>query len=92
MKPQHARALDILKSRQGELLFVELDSGERCKVVNVAWGNDLGEDAAHITTNISPMVADEDGFEYGSDFFQASDIVRIIDSASQGVLFERKEH
>lgn len=88
MKPKHEIALDILKANVGELLLVELQSGRVCKILNIAWGYDLGEPSAHITTNISPQAEDEDGIEYPSVFFHADEVVRITVEENQAVLFE----
>jgi hypothetical protein len=84
-KPQHAQALDILKKRNGVLSNVTLFNGRVVPVRNIAWGYDLGDPVAHITTNISPPSAES---KLPSDFFFANDIVRIVDPENGAVWFE----
>ena len=83
-KPSHLRALDTLVHRCGQWSRVHLRGGRVSMVYDVAWGFDLGTDVAHITTNISP--GPEGNLEI--DFFHSSEISRIEDPATGGVLFE----
>jgi len=83
-KPSHARALDILVHRCGTASLVRLSGGKSCTVHDVAWGYDLGEDIAHITTNISPGPPGPCEI----DFFHANEIARIEDVEDGSVLFE----
>jgi hypothetical protein len=60
-------------------------------VHNVAWGYDLGEDVAHLTTNITSLDQESDvEFRYESDFFRADEVVRIEDVETSAVLFDRE--
>ncbi|MFF9351545.1 hypothetical protein [Streptomyces sp. NPDC014734] len=52
-------------------------------VFNIAWGYDLGDEYAHITTNISPDVDGE-----SVDFFFTGSLAAIVDPASGSVLLE----
>ena len=72
----------ILESRDGRASIVELASGERLKVHNIAWGRDMGEDWEHITTNVSPDVPGE-----SIDWFLTSDVVRVIDPTNGSLLW-----
>ena len=85
-KPSHATALDILKARNGEPSDVTLTPNRVVRVYNIAWGYDLGDPVAHITTNISPVPDD-----CPSDFFFADEIVRIVDPDNGAVWFELSE-
>jgi len=62
-----------------------LKSGSALRVYNIAWGYDLGDEYAHITTNISPS---QDGASI--DFFYTSDIAEIIDEDSGRIIFHAK--
>ncbi|HKB01895.1 MAG TPA: hypothetical protein VKD90_06725 [Gemmataceae bacterium] len=86
-KPSHATALDLLKCRTGEPLDVTLSSGLVVRVYNVAWGYDLDDPVAHITTNISPPQAADPTW----DFFFADEIVRIVDPENGAIWFERPD-
>lgn len=83
-KPLHATALDILKRRTGEPSDVTLSSGRVVRVYNVAWGYDMDDPVAHITTNISPPPA----AEHTSDFFFADEVVRVVDPENGAIWFE----
>jgi len=60
---------------------------------NVAWGYDLGEEVAHITTNISPGPNPEDHIQvtYEIDFFHANEIAKVEDVETGAVLFEHAD-
>ncbi len=93
-KQSHERALDILKSHDGVLVEVLLKSGQLLQVWNVAWGYDIGDKVAHITSNCSPSI---DGKYLGDEFmdgekpidlFWADEIVRMTDPDSGAVWYE----
>jgi hypothetical protein len=46
--------IEQLKSRDGIETKIILKDGTKLIVWNIAWGYDIGEAYAHITTNISP--------------------------------------
>jgi hypothetical protein len=73
-----------LNSRDSKWSKVRLSDGETYRVFNIAWGYDLGEEVAHITTNISPDPSEP----HAIDFFHASEIVEITDDETGGVLFQ----
>jgi hypothetical protein len=81
----HARALQILKRRGGEWSEVWLRNGRRVRVLNIAWGYDLGDPVAHVTTNISPSLA---GADLPVDFFRTDEVVRIVDPEDGAVWFD----
>lgn len=84
-KPKHDRVLDLLKSRDGLPTDVTLADGRTIRSYNVAWGYDLGDLVAHITTNISPPDPDN---ELPVDFFFANEVVRIVDPENEAIWFE----
>jgi hypothetical protein len=59
-------------------------------VLDIGWGFDLGEDIAHITTNVSPGPGSEDESEHswGVHFFHADQIVKIEDAETGAVLLD----
>lgn len=91
-KLPHQRALDVLVHRCGEWSQVTLRDGKVCQVFDVAWGYDLGEEVAHITTNCSPG-PDPDGVDFSVEChaFLADQIVRIVDLDTNAFLFDLEE-
>lgn len=55
-----------------------LRDGRRLSVINVAWGYDIGDEYAHVTSNISPGIDGE-----SVDFFFTSDVEIVLDEAGQ---------
>jgi hypothetical protein len=57
---------------------------------DVAWGYDVGEDVAHVTTNVSPGPPSVDDLEFPVelDFFRANEIVKVEDADTGAVLFD----
>jgi hypothetical protein len=81
------RALDedlvtLLQERDGVRTVVVLRDGRRFVVYDIAWGYDLGDQWAHVTTNISP------GREGAAvDFFWTSDVVSVIDPGTDLMIY-----
>lgn len=65
--------LEQLKRRDGIETEIILKDGTKLLVWNIAWGYDLGDDFAHITTNISPNIENAE-----IDFFYTNEIEEII--------------
>ena len=87
-KASHQRALDTLVHRCGQWSSVRLRDGRVCMTFNVAWGTDLGEDVAHITTNISsPGPGEDPPFPYEAAFFRADEIETIHDADTDALIF-----
>jgi hypothetical protein len=76
----------ILQERCGQWTLVQLGDGRRFRVFDIAWGRDMGDEYDHITTNISPGPSGE----HTVDFFFASEVARIEDAETRGVLFEHE--
>ena len=65
--------IDIFKSRDGLETKVELKNGRLISVWNIAWSYDIGDEFAHITTNISPNIDNAT-----IDFFFTNEISKIL--------------
>lgn len=87
MKADHSRALDILKSRDSKWTVVRLHGGDVCRVHSIAWGYDLGDEIAHITTNTNL----ESSESHTIDFFYANQIAEINDDESGELLFKSEQ-
>lgn len=74
--------LGILQGRDGVASQVVLSDGRKLIVVNIAWGYDLGEQFAHVTTNVSPGV---DGAAV--DVFSTMLVEAIVDPGDGAVLY-----
>lgn len=58
-------------------------SGNRSlRVLNIAWGEDMGDDYEHLTTNVSPSDEGE-----SIDLFFTDEIVRVIGPESGAILW-----
>jgi hypothetical protein len=82
--PSAARIVELLRQRDGEPTNVWLRNGQHFVVINIAWGQDLGDREFHITTNISPAPSNP----HTTDFFSTADVERIGDPESGDTLFE----
>jgi hypothetical protein len=81
--PVDQELIDLLVGRDGITTEVVLRDAKRLRVVNIAWGYDDGDAHAHITTNISPFVA-----EAAADFFFTSKVVTVVDPLTGDHLLE----
>ncbi|MBM2614173.1 hypothetical protein JIG36_01210 [Actinoplanes sp. LDG1-06] len=64
----------LLHDRDGVETVVMLQDGRRLVVYDIAWGYDIGDQWAHVTTNISP------GREGAAvDVFLTSEVASLID-------------
>lgn len=79
-----ARIIGLLRRRDGMCSEVLLDGERRITVWNIAWGYDLGDEYAHVTSNCSPFVGNEP-----SDFFSTSEVVQIREPGTEDALFAR---
>ena len=73
IQPKDSALIDLFNKRDGLETKVKLKDGKIISVWNIAWGYDIGDEYAHITTNISPSVIDST-----IDFFFTYDIVSVI--------------
>lgn len=72
--PLDTTLIDMLRERDGERTTVVMADGTRRIVFNIACGYDMGDQFAHVTTNISPRV---DGA--ATDFFFTHDVREVRD-------------
>jgi hypothetical protein len=82
-EPADEALIDLLLGRDGQLSEVVLRDGRRLNVLNIAWGYDLGDEFAHVTTNCSPFV---DGMSI--DFFFTEDVSAVLDPRTGAALFQ----
>lgn len=83
VKPD-ADLIALLQRQDGIRTEVALDDGRRISVWNIAWGYDLDDEYAHITTNCSPFVGQEP-----LDFFFTNEVVEVRQPGSDDPLFVR---
>ena len=81
--PVDEELIDLLVQRDGIATEVVLRDARRLQVVNIAWGYDDGDAYAHITTNVSPFVAETDG-----DFFFSNEVATVLDPLTHVVLLQ----
>jgi len=77
------KIIKILSEKDTQVTRVFLKDGTEFVVYNIAWGYDIGEEYAHITTNISP---DVEGASI--DFFHSNQISKIVNEETEQVVFE----
>jgi hypothetical protein len=82
--PRDEDILAVLQRRDGVPTTVMLADGGEVLVFNIAWGYDIGDAYAHVTTNFSPRV---EGTRI--DFFYTSAVTRMVDPLTRGVLYEQ---
>ncbi|QIL90515.1 hypothetical protein GNX18_12670 [Microbulbifer sp. SH-1] len=73
----------MLEKRCGQLTLVHLENGELLNVNDIAWGYDMGDDFAHITTNISPP---QEGVEV--NFFYVNEVSKLLDPGTGKTIHE----
>lgn len=76
--PRDTALLDLLRAREGQRTTVVLADGKRLTVLNIAWGYDMGDEFAHVTTNISPEI---EGTSAG--FFFTHDVRELCDEGGE---------
>ena len=74
--------LAVFHQRDGNPTEVVLFDGTTVLAYNIAWGYDLGDEYAHVTTNASPFI---EGMPL--DLFFTNEVARLVDPATQEVLF-----
>jgi len=73
----------ILEKRCGTPTTIYLDDGQVILVNDIVWGYDMGDEFAHITTNISPP---QDEVEI--HFFYVNEVVKFEDTESGQLVYE----
>ena len=77
-EPADKDLIELLTTRDGQPTFVKLRDGRRLSVINIAWGYDMGDEYAHVTTNVSPSVDGE-----AVDFFFTNEVVAVLDESDR---------
>ncbi len=83
-EPVDRELIALLRDSDGLLLELALDDGRAIRVFNIAWGYDMGDAHAHVTTNISPSIDGED-----IDFFFTHEVLEVKGGLSDELLYER---
>jgi hypothetical protein len=78
--------LALLEARDGKRTEVRLKDGSQIAVFNITYGYDIGDDWAHITTNISPPT---DGQKFS--FFFTRDVECVMDPESKEEIFKNQK-
>jgi hypothetical protein len=55
-EPPDTELINLLVARDGTPTLVCFLEGDNLTVHNIAWGYDLGDEYAHVTTNVSPSL------------------------------------
>ncbi len=80
------RIVQLLADRDGTPTRVHLVDGQVLEVLNVAWGYDMDDPYAHVSTNVSPSVDDSHSFPF--EFFFTYSVSRISDPQNGTTLFK----
>ena len=81
MEHKDKAIIEFLKHRTGKSTIARMKDGSLFTIWNIVLGYDMGDEYAHITTNINPGIP---GAEI--DFFFTSDIVEFIDPDNDNVI------
>ncbi len=73
----------VLESQDGKWTAIEMKDGKCYRAMNIVFGYDIGDEWAHVTTNISPNIEGAD-----IDFFFTSEVAFLRDEESNDVLFQ----
>jgi hypothetical protein len=82
--PRDEAFIALLQERDGRLTRVEMRDGSVLRVFNIAWGYDMGDEFAHVTTNVSPFIEGE-----SVDLFWTNDVANVSDPSDGTVIFLR---
>jgi hypothetical protein len=74
--------LRTLQERDAVQTVVVLRDDRRLMVHNIAWGYDMGDEWAHVTSNISPSVTGA-----SIDFFFTNEVASMIDPITNSVIY-----
>ena len=80
--PRDESLISLFRDRDGRATRVILRDGQLLSVLNITWGYDMGDEYAHVTTNVSPSVEGT-----SIDFFYTSDVETVSDPSPGDVLF-----
>jgi DNA-directed RNA polymerase specialized sigma24 family protein len=83
-EPRDVDLVNLLDTRDGIATLVTVEEGDTSMVFNIAWGYDLGDEYAHVTTNASPFIA-----YLPIDFFLPDRVAQVRDASTGSILFSR---
>lgn len=78
--PADKALIELLNGRDGRKTTVVLVDGRRFDLWNIAWGYDMGDEFAHVTTNCSPFV---EGTRL--DVFFTNEVAVVLDERGEPV-------
>jgi hypothetical protein len=78
--PADTALIELLKQRDGRKTTVVLTDGRRLDLWNIAWGYDMGDEFAHVTTNCGPFI---DGTSL--DVFFTNEATMVLDEKGEPV-------
>ena len=81
MEHKDKAIIEFLKHRTGKSTIAKIKNGSLFTIWNIVFGYDMGDEYAHITTNINPGIP---GAEI--DILFTSDIVEFIDLDNNNVI------
>ena len=76
--PADTALIDLLNERDGRRTTVVLTDGRNLYLWNIAWGYDMGDEFAHVTTNCSPFI---DGANLG--VFFTNEVAKVLDEMGE---------
>jgi hypothetical protein len=79
-EPADEAMIALLVARDGPEITVKLADSRVRRVLNIAWGYDMGDEYAHLTTNCSPFSND-----HPIDFFFTDEVEEIADGRNGDV-------
>ena len=85
MSTQNIRDVALINKlieRDGIATVAVFEGGEEAVIFNIAWGYDLGDEFAHITTNISPVIEGA-----SVDSFFTCELTALLDDETRTPLF-----
>ncbi len=83
--PKDESIIKLFNRFHGEELVVYTSSNKKYVVWNIAWGYDIGDEYAHITTNISTDIENE-----SIDFFYTNEISKIFSAEKNYFVYENE--
>lgn len=79
--PADRALLDLLNERDGRRTTVVLTDGRSLDLWNIAWGYDVGDEFAHVTSNCNPFI---DGASL--DVFFTNEVAKVLNDMGEPLL------
>lgn len=76
--PADNALIGLLHQRDGRKTTVVLMDGRRLDLWNIAWGYDMGDEFAHVTTNCSPFIEGS-----SLDVFFTNEVTMVLDEKGE---------